>query len=62
MNAIVLAGGKSSRFGSDKAFAKLGDSTIAESLFFPLSLLFKKIGSSWKRVGKNGSIKAGNYC
>jgi len=43
MNAIVLAGGKSSRFGSDKAFAKIGDLTIVESLFFPLSLLFKKI-------------------
>ena len=42
-NAIVLAGGKSSRFGSDKAFAKIGDSTIVESLFFPLSLLFRKI-------------------
>jgi len=43
MNAIVLAGGQSSRFGSDKAFAKIGDLTIVESLFFPLSLLFKKI-------------------
>lgn len=43
MNAIVLAGGKSSRFGFDKAFAKLGDSTIVESLFFPLSIIFKKI-------------------
>ena len=43
MNAIVLAGGQSSRFGSDKAFAKIGDLTIVESLFFPLSLIFKKI-------------------
>ncbi|MBU0502731.1 MAG: molybdenum cofactor guanylyltransferase [bacterium] len=43
VNAIVLAGGRSSRFGSDKAFAKIGDSTIVESLFFPLFLIFKKV-------------------
>lgn len=43
MNAIILAGGKSIRFGSDKAFAKIGDSTLIESLFLSLSLVFNKI-------------------
>jgi len=43
VSCIILAGGKSSRFGYDKAFAKIGDLTIVESLFFPLSLIFKKI-------------------
>jgi len=43
ISAIVLAGGKSSRFGQDKAFAKLGDSTIVESLFFPLFLIFDQV-------------------
>jgi molybdopterin-guanine dinucleotide biosynthesis protein A len=42
-HAIVLAGGRSSRFGKDKAFVKVGDSTIVESLLFPLRLLFDKI-------------------
>ncbi|MBU0672619.1 MAG: molybdenum cofactor guanylyltransferase, partial [Candidatus Margulisbacteria bacterium] len=43
LNAIVLAGGRSSRFGTDKAFVKVGGSTIIESLLFPLSLIFEKI-------------------
>lgn len=43
LNAIVLAGGRSSRFGQDKAFAKVGDSTIIESLLFSLKIFFSKI-------------------
>jgi len=43
LNAIVLAGGRSSRFGQDKAFAKVGDSTIVESLLFSLKIFFNKI-------------------
>jgi len=42
-NAIVLAGGRSSRFGTDKAFVKVGGSTIVESLLFILRPLFPKV-------------------
>lgn len=42
-NAIVLAGGRSSRFGADKAFVKMGGSTIVESLISLLRLIFPKV-------------------
>ncbi len=42
-NAIVLAGGRSSRFGTDKAFVKVGDSTIIESLLFLLCPIFDNL-------------------
>ncbi|MBU0687091.1 MAG: molybdenum cofactor guanylyltransferase MobA [Candidatus Margulisbacteria bacterium] len=43
VNAVILAGGESRRFGTDKAFAKVRGSTIIESLLFLLSPLFPKI-------------------
>lgn len=42
-NAIVLAGGKSSRFGSDKAFAKVRGIAIIEYLLLLLSPLFNRV-------------------
>ncbi|MBN2363898.1 molybdenum cofactor guanylyltransferase [candidate division WOR-3 bacterium] len=41
--AVILAGGKSSRFGRDKAFEKFGDSTLVESVFFSLKEIFSDI-------------------
>ncbi|MBN1150988.1 molybdenum cofactor guanylyltransferase [candidate division WOR-3 bacterium] len=41
--AVILAGGKSTRFGSDKAFAKFGDSTLVESVFYCLKKIFENI-------------------
>ncbi len=41
--AVILAGGKSSRFGSDKAFAKYGDSTFVESVFVCMKKIFDRI-------------------
>ena len=43
VNAIVLAGGKSRRFGTDKAFAKVGGALMIESLLSVLNLVFKRI-------------------
>ncbi|MBN1619580.1 molybdenum cofactor guanylyltransferase [candidate division WOR-3 bacterium] len=41
--AVILAGGKSSRFGSDKAFAKYGDSTFVESVFLCMKNIFNRV-------------------
>lgn len=43
MNCIILAGGKSLRFGDDKPFAKIGNSTLIEHIIAVLSPLFKDL-------------------
>lgn len=43
MNAIILAGGKSSRFGSDKALYKLEDKPMLLNIIEKLNPLFNKI-------------------
>ena len=43
MNAIILAGGKSSRFGRDKAFVKIDGTPIIKRQLQILRSLFKKI-------------------
>jgi len=41
--AVVLAGGKSKRFGQDKTHIKLGDKTLLEHVLFKISNKFKEI-------------------
>ena len=41
--AVVLAGGKSKRFGEDKNHAKLGDKTLLEHVLSKISNKFKEI-------------------
>ena len=41
--ATILAGGKSSRFGSDKSMAILGDKTILEHIIFKIKKKFSNI-------------------
>jgi molybdopterin-guanine dinucleotide biosynthesis protein A len=41
--AVVLAGGKSKRFGEDKNCAKLGDKTLLEHVLFKISNKFQEI-------------------
>jgi molybdopterin-guanine dinucleotide biosynthesis protein A len=41
--AVVLAGGKSKRFGQDKNHIKLGDKTLLEHVLFKISNKFKEI-------------------
>ncbi|MCF8000880.1 MAG: molybdenum cofactor guanylyltransferase [Halanaerobiales bacterium] len=43
MNAIILAGGKSSRFGSDKAMYKLEQKPMLENIVEKLEMFFDKI-------------------
>lgn len=43
MNTIILAGGKASRFGSDKAFIKLRGTTLIKRQLRVLKSIFKKI-------------------
>ena len=43
MNAIILAGGKSSRFGRDKAFVKIDGVPIIKRQIKILKGIFKKI-------------------
>ena len=43
MNGIILAGGKSLRFGEDKAFVKVGDFILIESLIGLLTPLFDNL-------------------
>ena len=43
MNAIILAGGKSSRFGSDKAFVRIEGTSLIKKQVKLLKKLFKKI-------------------
>ena len=40
--AVVLAGGKSKRFGEDKNLAKLGDITLLEHVLKKVTQKFKK--------------------
>ena len=40
---VVLAGGKSQRFGSDKSFAKLGNKTLVEHTISKIENNFKEI-------------------
>ena len=37
---IILAGGKSSRFGEDKSIAKLGDKTLLDHTINKICLLY----------------------
>ena len=41
--AVVLAGGKSKRFGEDKNYAKLGDKTLLEHVLFKINNKFQEI-------------------
>ena len=41
--AVVLAGGKSKRFGKDKNHIKLGDKTLLEHVLFKISNKFREI-------------------
>ena len=41
--AVVLAGGKSKRFGKDKNHVKLGDKTLLEHVLFKISNKFREI-------------------
>ena len=41
--AVVLAGGKSKRFGIDKNYAKLGDKTLLEHVLFKIKNKFQEI-------------------
>jgi len=41
--AVVLAGGKSKRFGGDKNHAKLGDKTLLEHVLFKINSKFQEI-------------------
>ena len=41
--AVVLAGGKSKRFGEDKNHIKLGDKTLLEHVLFKISNKFREI-------------------
>ena len=41
--AVVLAGGKSKRFGEDKNHAKLGDKTLLEHVLFKINSKFQEI-------------------
>ena len=41
--AVVLAGGKSKRFGEDKNYIKLGDKTLLEHVLFRINNRFKEI-------------------
>jgi molybdenum cofactor guanylyltransferase len=41
--AVVLAGGKSKRFGKDKNHLKLGDKTLLEHVLFKINNKFKEI-------------------
>ena len=41
--AVVLAGGKSKRFGEDKNYVKLGDKTLLEHVLSKISNKFKEI-------------------
>lgn len=43
MTAIILAGGKSSRMGADKAFLKIGNQPLIKSQIGLLRKIFKKI-------------------
>ncbi|HKL12962.1 MAG TPA: NTP transferase domain-containing protein, partial [Halanaerobiales bacterium] len=43
MNAIILAGGKSSRFGSNKALYKINQKPMLVNIVEKLSPIFKKI-------------------
>lgn len=43
ITGIILAGGKSSRMGVNKALLQFGDKTIIEKIFCEMSLLFAKI-------------------
>ncbi|OHB90879.1 MAG: hypothetical protein A3E19_01290 [Planctomycetes bacterium RIFCSPHIGHO2_12_FULL_52_36] len=43
MSAVILAGGKSSRMGQDKAFLKIGNRTIVEYQLQRLSPLFEEL-------------------
>ena len=43
MNAILLAGGKSSRFGSNKAFAEINNQLMVEKIVNKLNNYFEKI-------------------
>ena len=43
MSAVILAGGKSSRMGQDKAFLKVGNRTIVEYQLQRLSPLFEEL-------------------
>ena len=41
--AVILAGGKSKRFGKDKNHIKLGDKTLLEHVLFKINNKFKEI-------------------
>lgn len=50
MTAIILAGGKSSRMGQDKAWLKIGEKAIIEQLLDKLTPIFKEVIISGSRT------------
>ena len=57
--AVVLAGGKSKRFGKDKNHVKLGDKTLLEHVLSKISNKFKEIlivSSHIAEIKKNENI------
>jgi molybdopterin-guanine dinucleotide biosynthesis protein A len=56
LTGVILAGGKSSRIGSDKAFLKIGNKTLLEIIAGKLKPIFKEIIISSKSPEKHWEI------
>jgi molybdenum cofactor guanylyltransferase len=63
--AVVLAGGKSKRFGEDKNQAKLGDKTLLEHVLHKISSKFQEIlivSSHYQELQKNNNVTIISDC